>query len=131
MASSMREFLKSAFTQNAPLSQMAKAFSAMSARHIENGDDELASECMKASESHANAGDNAVACCKDLDAPPTGKVAGADDPLEKIVPDKISSVMSSDFIRAVPRFGSPAVADTDVSRVPEQFRKLIRMDDEL
>src|ERR1700722_12416901 len=102
MAHSMREFLKSAFTQTADHHVgMSKAFSAMAARHKENGDDALATECMKASESHAVAGENCVECCKDLDAPPTGKAAGADD-LEKIVPDRISSVMASDFIRAIP-----------------------------
>lgn len=99
-----------------------------------NGDDadtfrKIADGHSALADSHATASEQHVQGCKDCEK--REYAAGAGDDLTKMVPDRISSVMTSDFVRAVPRFGAPTVADADVSRVPEQFRKLVsRMDDD-
>jgi hypothetical protein len=54
------------------------------------------------------------------------------DSLNKLVPDRVSSVGSIDDpnfgIRAIPRAGAPAIGVLDKSAVPVQFRHLIASD---
>jgi hypothetical protein len=132
MASKLREQLQRAVDHHITQGKVWKAVGEGHTKLAAMGGDAadvhktMAESCNKATEDHASQATFCMSCLKAMD----------DADLNKIIPDRVSSVAATDTpsfgIRAVPRAGAPMIdAAVDKANVPVMFRHLIADPDEV
>ena len=110
--------------------KISKCFGKMAKSDGDNADafGELAEHHQAMMDAHASAAENAVACCKSLDA--TGKTVGVADSFDAndIVPDHVSGILRK-FPTAVPRAGAPNPASVvDTTGMDPRLADLVKVE---